>query len=72
MIPESDMTAATGAALLDELTAIVAWVDEEGRLLKLESPAQKFMVWRLPDGKEPEKTDPASGVAVSVTTVPWK
>jgi hypothetical protein len=50
--PGRDKIKATRVDVFDELTLLKTWLDEEGLLLRLEAPAQKLRVVRLPPGKD--------------------
>jgi hypothetical protein len=50
--PGRDKIKATRVNVFDELTLLKTWLDEEGLLLRLEAPAQKLRVVRLPPGKD--------------------
>jgi hypothetical protein len=52
---------ATRVDVSDDLTLIKTWLDEQGLLLRLEAPAQKLRVVRLPPGKA--EAEAAAGAA---------
>lgn len=51
-VPGRGTVEATRVDLFDDLTLIRVWLDDEGRMLRLEAPAQRIRVVRLPPGDQ--------------------